>query len=92
VTDKLEMVELTKLHDLVYRGLTALIMGAKLIIRYPVDYNYFERIKLKMKLDGDDYVLGETTMGLDGMIDWIWHKKRTMMTRSTFNKLLDFKT
>lgn len=49
-------------------GVTSDVKGEKFINKYPVDYNSFYKIKLKIKLDGDDYVFGETMIGLEGYI------------------------
>jgi len=53
----------TTIQDL---GVVVVVSGEKLISRYPVDSSYFSRMKLKMKLDGEDYVFGDTIIGCEG--------------------------
>lgn len=49
-------------------GTKVCLRGDKLTSKYPVDSNYFSKIKLKIKFDGDDYVFGETIIGLEDLM------------------------
>ena len=35
-------------------GVVVVVSGEKIIMRYPVDSSYFSRMKLNIKLEGDD--------------------------------------
>jgi hypothetical protein len=49
-------------------GVVVAVSGENIIMRYPVNSSYFSRTKLKIKLEGDDSVFGETTIGSPGTI------------------------
>ncbi len=60
------------------RGLMVPVNGVKMIMRYPVDSSYFSRTKLKIKLEGDDYLFGETTIGRLGTIAFTLHNSEAI--------------
>ena len=69
-----EELALIRSHDL---GLVVPVSGVKIIMRYPVDSSYFSSTKLKIKFEGDDYVLGETMIGWLGTIAYTRAKSKT---------------
>jgi len=59
----------TMIHD--FGLVVPEVKGEKLINKYPVDSRDFYNMKLNIKFDGDDYVLGDTITGCDGTILYI---------------------
>lgn len=70
-------------------GVTVDAKGEKLISKYPVDSSSFYRANLKIKFEGEDSVLGDTTIGCEG-ITQLQNENISAKRKKVISSLLSF--